>query len=202
LLDFRPTEADNTLVSTTTREVLFTVGYVVAGLVAVVCVGYVTYQKGFFHFPEPMMSFLFLGLVGALVYASVQLRGAGYAVLAIAFLFLTEVDVDSVPDSLVGTAIYALPVGFALMAAAYVQKLLARLRFGRFISMGLIFGAGFALRALLSLLMSGAGFSPGAVWEQALLGAKLGAAMGLGFELIDLIGPRPEREPRPGPGAW
>jgi len=32
----------------------------------------------------------------------------------------------------------------------------------------------------------------GTVLSQAFLGAKLGVGMGLGFELIDLIGPRPE----------
>jgi hypothetical protein len=33
------------------------------------------------------------------------------------------------------------------------------------------------------------------VFSQAFLGLKLGAAMGLGFELVDLIGPRPKHEP-------
>ncbi len=74
-----------------------------------------------------------------------------------------------------------------------MQKSLTRLKFGRFLSMGVIVGAGYALY-VLSHLIIGEG-RLGAFWHQTLVGAELGAAMGLGFELIDLIGPRPEPEP-------
>ncbi|MCX6841515.1 MAG: hypothetical protein NTX53_04420 [candidate division WOR-3 bacterium] len=186
--------------SRTTRGILFTIGYVVAGLIAVVVVGYLTYHKGFFHFPRPILSFLALGLMGALIYASVQMRGAGYAVLMIALLYMSQAAIYPGSTSLVAAAVFALSVGSALMAGVYVQKSLASFRFGRFISMGLIVGAGFALMALLFFIMSDVQL--GTVWNQTFLGVKLGAAMGLGFELIDLIGPRPHLRPmpRPGPG--
>jgi hypothetical protein len=189
-------------VSRTTRETLFTIGYVAVGLIAVVAVGYLSHHRWFFHFPEPMLSFLILGLMGALIYASVQMRGAGYAVLVIALWCLVRAALNGDLLSLEAPAMYALPVGFALMAAAYVQKSLSRLKFGRFISMGLIVGIGYALYILVYLIMGGGGIRLGTVWNQTFLGAKLGAAMGLGFELIDLIGSRPEHEPRPGPGRW
>ena len=88
-------------------------------------------------------------------------------------------------------------VGFALMAAAYVQKSLTGLRFGRFVSMGLIVGAGYALMTLLFAGMWNAQIDLSSFWSQTFLGAKMGTAMGLGFELIDLIGPRPERKRMP-----
>jgi len=182
-------------VSKTAREVLFTVGYVAVGLIAVVAVGYLSHHRWFFHFPEPMLSFLILGLMGALIYASVQMRGAGYAVLVIALWCLVRAALNGDLLSLEGPAIYAVPVGFALMAGAYVQKFLARFKFGRFISMGLIVGIGYALYILVYLIMGGGGIRLGTVWHQTFLGAELGAATGLGFELIDLIGPRPEHEP-------
>jgi RsiW-degrading membrane proteinase PrsW (M82 family) len=130
------------------------------------------------------------------------MRGAGYAVLMIALWCLVRAALNGDLLSLEAPAMYALPVGFALMAAAYVQKSLSRLKFGRFISMGLIVGIGYALYILVYLIMGGGGIRLGTVWNQTFLGAKLGAAMGLGFELIDLIGSRPEHEPRPGPGRW
>jgi hypothetical protein len=113
-------------------------------------------------------------------------------------LFLAQVAMTPPirPNSLAGAAIYALPIGFALLAAAYVQKALERFKFGRFTVMGLIVAAGYALMMLIFLIWSRVDIRLGTVVSQAFLGLKLGAAMGLGFELIDLIGPRPKRKPR------
>jgi hypothetical protein len=184
-------------VSKTTRETLFTIGYIAVGLIAAAVVGYLTYHKRFLHFPRPMLSFIIVGLIAALIYASVQMRGAGFVILMIVLLFLTQVAMTPPirPNSLVYAALFALPVGFALMAAAYVQKSLTRFKFGRFLVMGLILGAGYALMMLLFLIMSHVDVRFGTIVNQAFLGAKLGAAMGLGFELIDLIGPRPQHQP-------
>jgi len=63
--------------------------------------------------------------------------------------------------------------------------------------MGLSVGVGYALMTMALLVVWSGQVHLGAVWEQALLGVELGAAMGFGFELIDLIGPRPEYEPVP-----
>jgi hypothetical protein len=183
--------------SKTAREVLFTIGYVAVGLVAVVAVGYLNYHLRFFRSLESMQSFLVLGLMGALIYASVQMRGAWYAVVLIAFWCLLRAALSGDLLSFEGPAAYALPVGFAFMAGAYVQKFLARFKLGRFISMGLIVGVGYGLYTLASLLVGGGGIRLDTVWRQALVGAELGAAMGLGFELIDLIGPRPEHDAYP-----
>jgi hypothetical protein len=183
-------------VSKATRESLFTIGYIAVGLIAVVAVGYFTYHDRFFHFPRPLLPFIIVGLTGALIYASVQMRGGGFVTLMIALLFLAQLAMTPPirSHSLVYAALYALPVGFALAAAAYAQKSLANLKLGRFIVMGLIVGAGYALMILLFLVKSHVEIRLGTIGNQAFLGAKLGAAMGLGFELIDLIGPRPRYE--------
>ncbi len=183
------------------RRILFTFGYVAAGLVAVVAVGGLTYHRQLLHFPEPMLSLLLLGLTGALIYASVQMDGPGYTVPVIVLSFLARVVLSPRSYSLVAAAIYTLIVGLALIAGAYVQKSLTGLKFGRFISMGLAVGVGYALMTLALLSMLGAKSGLDAVWVQGLLGVKLGAAMGLGFELIDLIGPRPEVELYPPPSS-
>jgi hypothetical protein len=183
-----------------TRGILFTLGYVAVGLIAVIAVGCLTYRRQFFHFPEPMLSLLLLGLTGALIYASVQMRGVWSAVLVIALWCMIAVAMN--PGSILsaGAAIaYCLLVGFPVMAAAYVQKSLTRFKFARFIIMGLTVGAGYTLMTLLFVDASGVGMRLGTVWDQTFLGLKLGAAMGLGFELIDLIGPRPDLRPPPKP---
>ena len=181
----------------TTRESLFAAGYIVIGLVAAIAVGYLTYRHHFFRMPRPMLPFLVVGLTGALIYAMVQMRGAGLAILMIVLLYLIQVAMTPPirPVALAAAAIYALPVGFALLAGAYVQKSLARYKIGRFIVMGLIVGAGYALMMLLFLIRSHVDVRIGTIVNQAFLGLKLGAAMGLGFELIDLIGPRPKHVP-------
>jgi len=188
-------------VTKTTRESLFTVGYIAIGLIAVMVVGYVTFQHRFLRLPHggllpiPMRDLLIVGLAGSLIYASVQMRGAGLTLLMIVLLFLAELAIRPPirANAFAAAALFALPVGFALLAGAHAQKALARLKIGRFLVMGLIVGAGYGLMMLLFLIKSHVEIRLGTVLNQAFLGAKLGAAMGLGFELIDLIGPRPRR---------
>ena len=189
--------------SKATRESLFTVAYVVVGLIAVVTVGYLSLGHTFFQLtrpngrPGPMLPFLVIGLTGSLIYAAVQMRGAGLAILMIVLLYLTQVAMTPPirPNSLAVAAIFSLPVGFALLAGAYALKSLARLKIGRFVVMGLIVAAGYALMMMLFLMRSRIDIHLGTVAAQAFVGLKLGAAMGLGFELVDLIGPRPKHEP-------
>jgi hypothetical protein len=49
---------------------------------------------------------------------------------------------------------------------------------------------------LLFLVDSRYDIRMGLVFSQAYVGLRLGAAMGLGFELVDLIGPRLEHRPK------
>ncbi len=182
--------------SKATRESLFTVAYVVVGLIAAIIVGYLTLQKRLFHFPLPMLPFLAVGLTGALVYALVQMRRAGLAILMILLLFLMQAAMVPPirPASLAAAAMFAIPVGFALLGGAYAQKSLARLKVGRFIVMGIIVAAGYGVMMLLWLIRSHTDVRMDLVFRQALVGLELGAAMGLGFELVDLVGPR--RKPK------
>jgi len=183
-------------VSKATRESLFTIAYVMIGLIAVVAVGYLSYRHRFFHFPRPMLPFIAVGLTGSLIYAIVQMRGAGLAILMIVLLYLTQVAMTPPirPAALAAGAMFALPVGFALLTGAYVQKALARFKIGRFIVMAAIVAAGYGLMMVLFLIRSHFDIRMGLVFSQAYVGLKLGAAMGLGFELVDLIGPRPKHE--------
>ena len=178
--------------SLTIRRILFTFGYVAVALIAVVAVGYLTYHGQFFHLPETMLEFLLFGLMGALIYASAQMRGPAYAVVVIVFWLLVRTALKGDLLALAGQAAYALPVGFALMAAAYAQKSLTRFRFGRFLVMGVIVGAGYGLWMLTHLIVREGGLQ--AIGQAMIVGAELGAATGLGFELIDLIGPPTEYE--------
>jgi hypothetical protein len=183
-------------VTKTARESLFTVAYVIIGLIATVAVGYLTFRHRFFHFPRPMLPFIVVGLTGAIIYATVQMRGAGLAILMIVLLYLTQVAMTPPirPAALAAAAMFALPVGFALLAGSYAQKALARFKIGRFIVMGAIVAVGYGLMMVLFLIRTHFDIRMGLVFSQAFMGLKLGAAMGLGFELVDLIGPRPKHE--------
>ncbi len=183
--------------SKATRETLFTIAYMVISLIAVNVVGYLTFRQRFFHLPRPMLAFLVVGFAASLIYSSVQMRGLGLAILMVVLLFLAQVAMAPPirPNSLIGAAMFALPVGGALLASSYVLKGLGRFKFGRFLVMGLIVGLGYALMIILFLIRSQVPVRLGAILGQAILGAKLGAGLGIGFELIDLIGPRPKHEP-------
>jgi hypothetical protein len=177
-------------VSLTARRILFTVGYVAVALIAVVAVGYFRYNKQFFSLSDTTLEFFLFGLMGALIYASVQMRGFGYAVVVIVFWSLVRAALNGDLSALAGPAAYTLPVGFALLAAAHLQKSTTRFRFARFLIMSVMVGAGYGLYILSHFLVGEGGLR--AIWRQAVLGAELGAAVGLGFELINLFGPPPE----------
>ena len=186
-----------------TRESISTIAYVAVGIVAGIVVGCLVSGKRFFHFPRPMLPFLVVGLTGALMYATVQLRRTGLAILMIVLLFLTQVAMTPPirASSLAAGAIFAIPVGFALLAGSYAQKALARFKIGRFIVMGAIVAVGYGLMMVLFLIHSHTGIRMVWVRTQALVGLELGAAMGLGFELVDLLGPRLKHQPKqPAPG--
>ena len=146
-----------------------------------------------------MLPFLVIGLIGAIIYATVQMRGAGLAILMVVLLYLIQVAMvppKSRMASLAPAAIFAIPVGFALLFGAYVQKALGgRFKIGRFAAMGLIVAAGYGLMMVLVSIHTHYDIQLKVVFLQALVGLELGAAMGLGFELVDLIGPRPKHEP-------
>jgi hypothetical protein len=181
-------------VSKTNREGLITLAYVVAGLIAVFVVGYLSFQQRFFGFPRPMLPFLVVGLTGSLMYVLVQMRKAGLAVLMILLLLLTQVAMAPPirPASLAASAMFAIPVGFAILGGVYAQKSLVRLKFGRFVVMGIVVAAGYGAMMLLWLIRSHTDVRVDLLARQALVGFELGAAMGLGFELVDLFGPRPK----------
>lgn len=186
-----------------TRESISTVAYVAVGLIAAGVVGYINFRRGFFHLPRPLLPFLVVGLTGALIYAMVQLRRAGLAILMIVLLYLAQVAMTPPlrASTLAASAIFALPVGFALLAGSYAQKALARFKIGRFIVMGVIVAVGYGLMMLLYLVHSHTDIRMAWVYIQALVGLELGAALGFGFELVDLIGPRLKLQPeRPAPG--
>jgi len=178
-------------VKRTLHEVLFTLGYLAAGLVAALAVGFLEQRSWLFHYPTPLVSYLVPGVMGALIYASAQMRGPGWAALSILIAVLAWLTIDPLSFSLLAAAAYALLVGFPMMGAAYIQKSLGRVKLGRFVVMGVITGAGYALVTLLFLAMSDARIRLTVVLREASDGLLMGAAMGLGFELIDLIGPRP-----------
>jgi hypothetical protein len=183
-------------VTKSTKETLFTVGYLVLGVAAAIGIGYLTYKNRFFHFPRPMLPFLVASIAGALIYASVQMKGIGVAILMLVLLFLVQLAMSPPirASSMVGAAIFSVPVGLSLIASSYAFKALARIKFGKFLLMALIVGFGYAVMIALFVLRSHAELSLGILLSQGFLGAKLGAGLGVAFELVDLTGPRPNNE--------
>jgi hypothetical protein len=191
-------------VSRLSRDSISTIAYVAVGIVAGIVVGCLVFGKRFFHFPRPMLPFFVVGLTGGLMYATVRLRRAGLAILMILLLYLTQVAMMPPirASSLAAGAIFAIPVGFALLAGSYAQQALTRFKIGRFIVMGAIVAVGYGLMMVLFLVRSHTDIQFSWVRAQALIGLELGLAMGLGFELVDLIGPRLEHRPgKSAPGS-
>jgi hypothetical protein len=174
------------------QETLLTIGYIVMGLAGAVLAGYLSAGNRFFHMPRQLIGFLVVGFSGGLIYASVRLRGLGTALLMVALLYFVQLASAPPirPASAVSAAVLALPVGTAFVISAYLFKTLARVPLGRFIVMALVVGLGYGLMIAIFLLRAQQPLVAGLIARQALLGAELGGAVGLGLELVDLIGGR------------
>jgi hypothetical protein len=185
-----------------TRETLLTLGYVIFGLAGSFAAGLLTFSTKFFHLPRPMAPYIIVGLAGALIYASVRMRGAGYAVLMVVLMYFAQLALvgplrgAAIAGRLTAAAIYALPVGVALLISAYMYKGLPNLRFGKFVVMAVIVAIGYLVMLALWLARSKMPMQSGVLVAQAVMGLKVGAGIGLGLELVDLFAtpPRPRDE--------
>lgn len=177
-----------------TRETLLTLGYVILGLAGACAAGLLTFSTKFFNLPRPMAPYIIVGLGGALIYASVRLRGAGYALLMLVLMYFAQLALvgplrgPMLTHRLVSAAIFALPVGIALLVSAYIYKGLPRLRFGKFVVMAVVVAIGYVVMLVLWLARSHAPMHKGVFIAQAVMGLKVGAGIGLGLELVDLFG--------------
>jgi hypothetical protein len=191
-------------ISRNSKETLFTLAYIVMGAAGAVAAGFLTYGSKFAHFPRPMLPFLIVGLVGALIYSAVQMRGFGTVLLVFVLFFGGQLALsgtlrgEAFYNKLFGAGIYVLPIGSALIFSAYLFRSLAKIPLGKFVLSAAIIGAGFGLMVVLWLFRQRVAIQMSLFWAQAFIGAKLGAGVGLGFELVDLIGgkrPRPAGMP-------
>ncbi len=172
----------------TASDTLLTTGYVVAGLAGALAAARLSLGSNMLQMRQ-FMSFPVIGLLAALVYASVRLRGPGTVMLVLLLLYLTEVALNPPlrPSAVVGAAFFTIPVGLALVSSSYLFRVLHRVPIGRFIVMGAVVAAGYAGMVAVFLVFMRQKPAAFLVMDQAVIGAKVGAAVGLGFELVDLL---------------
>jgi hypothetical protein len=179
-----------------TKETLLTIGYVVAGLAGAMLAGYLAAGGKFLHTPKQLVGYLVVGFSGGLIYSSVRLRGLGMAVVMVVLLYLTQL-ASSPPiraASAIGAAIFALPVGISLVVSSCLFQAARRVLFGRFLISCAVLGLGYAVMATFFLVWQHQELVGNFILRQAWLGAKMGACIGLGLELVDLPGRvRPSR---------
>jgi hypothetical protein len=188
-----------------TRETLLTLGYIVAGLAGALLAGWMSAGTKFFHFSKASSLFLIVGFSAGLMYASARLRGPFSASLMVVLLYFIYIAASPPvrPSSVSSAAIFVVPVGLALLLSAYVLKALRRVPIGRFILMAVIVGLGYAVMLSVFLLRAHQHLAPNLILRQALLGVRLGGAVGLGLEIVDLVGRRnwPKPDPDLAPGT-
>jgi hypothetical protein len=177
-------------VTRNTHDTILTVGYIIAGLAGALVAARLTLGSNMFQAAKQLPVFFAVGLLAALIYASARLRGVGSVILMFVLLYLSQLAMNPPirPASAINAAVFTVPVGLAFIAASYLLKALARVPFGRFVLMGLVVALGYAVMVILFLARARQGFVFHLVLRQAVVGAELGAAIGLGFELVDLIG--------------
>jgi len=172
------------------KETVLTAGYILLGLAGAVLAGYLTVGGVVFSHGSILLRYAVVGFSGALVYAAARLRGFGFCILMIVLMFFGQVAMNPPlrASSAVIAALWALPVGIAFTASGFIFKALRRYPIGKFILMGLLVGIGYAIGMVAYLLKVNAPVAMASVMKQAVAGIKVGALMGFGMEMVDLLG--------------
>lgn len=176
--------------TTNTRETVFTIACIVLALAASVVAGWLTSGSRFFNTPRQIIDFLVVGFGAALIYATMARRGFGTALLMFVLFYLIRVAMFPPirATTAIGAAIYTVPVGSAFLVSSALFRALRRIPIGKFILMGLLVGAGYAVMFVIYWRYLQRDFIARAMWLQALVGLRLGGIIGFGFELVELPG--------------
>jgi len=176
--------------SQNTRETILTVFYIAFGLAGAVLAGYWIVGKVVFGNGSILVRYIVVGLSGALVYAAARLKGLGYCILMIVLMFLGQVALTPPlsAGSALMAALWALPVGVAFTVAGFSFKSLSRVPVGKFLLMALLVGVGYGIGMVAYLWRVRAPIDAAPVLRQLVAGLKVGGLMGVGMELVDLLG--------------
>jgi hypothetical protein len=173
------------------RETLLTIAYLVMGLGGTMLAGYLTYGSRFTHAPRPLLLLFTVGLGGTLIYTALRLRGYGYAILMVVLMYLGQLALlfrpPLRPHYFVDAAFFAVPVGAAFIVSSALYRRFERLKFGRFVLMGLIVGFAYLIMIAAFLIREHGPLRVGILWAQTFIGMKMGAGIGLGLELVEFF---------------
>jgi hypothetical protein len=170
-------------VSAGLRESLWTLGYLGCGAAA----GWLNWRL--LPFRAPLLPLLVVGIAGGLIYAGIRLRGFGYGLMMVVLLFFLQL-VLMPPlrtETVVRAAMWAFPVGMSFLAAGAVFRWWQRLRFGKFLLMALLVGAGYLLVGILFRLRAQQGLNAHQMTGQLVRGMLQGGFSGLLIEALEYI---------------
>ncbi|OYD14960.1 hypothetical protein CH330_06955 [candidate division WOR-3 bacterium JGI_Cruoil_03_51_56] len=176
-----------------TRESVLTLLYIIFGLGGALLAGYVILGSKLFQTTNrQLFGFLVIGFSGSLVYAAIRLKGFGYGLLMIILMFFGQLALNPplCGSSAINAAIWALPVGLAFTASAYLFKSLNRIPFGKFLIMAFFIGLGYSIAVVFFKLRFHSPLEPHEILSFGLAGLKVGGFIGIGMEIVDLIGTR------------
>jgi hypothetical protein len=183
--------------SKSAHESLWTVIYLVAGVVAAWLTWFFLPGRKFSHSAPNLLPFIIAGSAGALIYASIKLRGLGSAVIMIFLMFLLQLAL--IPplrtEAAIRAGLWAVPVGLSFLISAYLFKICQGLPIGKFILMALFLGFAYAFVAALFRLRAGLSVYKGLLLWQFTVGAMLGGFLGILIELFELIPARKKSSP-------
>lgn len=164
------------------------------GLAGSIAAGYWVVGRVVLVNSRVFLAYALAGFSGALVYAAARLRGLGYCILMIVLMLFGQVALNPPlrTAAVVIAALWALPVGLAFTASGFVFRALRRVPLGKFLLMAFFVGIGYAIGMAAYLLRTGAEIQTAAVLKQLVSGLKVGGLVGIGIELVELLGIRVE----------
>lgn len=174
------------------QEIVQTLLHVILGAGLCILLGYFFYGSEIFRKGFVLSQFVFNGIVGAIFYTFLKYRGMKTAWLSLAVLMIGSLIMAKVEAPL---RIVPFIIGFGVMGLVlvvyqrYFVMRFSRIRVGKFIALSLMLAAGwFILSGIYGLVLKPPGF-----WDLLRFMIKpwllMGAGMGLGLELAELIFP-------------
>lgn len=171
-----------------TRETLWTFGYITLGIVAGWLTWFLLPGRKFGSVP-PLLPFLILGFAGALIYAALRLRGVFYALMMVVLLFFLQLALTPPlrAESAIRAALWATPIGLSFLFAGVIFRALPRIPVGKFLLMALLVGTAHLVVVVLFRLRAGESPNRSLLIWQFLVGALIGAIFGILVEILEIV---------------
>lgn len=166
---------------------------IIAGTLGSTLAGWALFGSKVFQFGNPASQCIFMGTMASAIFALLRAERAVQALWFVGAFGMLQIGLtwSSGPIRCAATVGWSLFIGIGFVTAGLVFDRLARFHFrlGKFLVAGpLVGGIYFAATPLASFAIGRTDQVVIALWDNAMLGIAIGDGVGLGIEILELLG--------------